>query len=270
MTPLVSFIIPYYNAGETIQETIDSIFNQSYPHYDVWIINDGSTDPLSVEKLNDFDGNKKINILHQENAGPCVARNKAIKLSKAEFIIPLDADDLVENHTVSDAISISTLDKNIGVVYGNLEFFGKENGINIQETFNIQKQLLWNQIAVCCLIRKNVFDDVGFYDEYLSKIGLEDWEFWIRVGCSNWKFEKMESIHFQIRISSSSRTFDVANQNLITIKEYVYKKHANVLIKEYEKLFYSHKMLLETPDIKIGKLVFSPYRYVKKKLFRND
>jgi glycosyltransferase involved in cell wall biosynthesis len=270
MNHLVSFIVPYFNAGETIQETIDSIFNQSYPHFDVWIINDGSTDQFSIEKLKNFEGNEKIHILHQENAGPCVARNKAIKLSKAEFIIPLDADDLVENHTVSDAISISTLDKTIGVVYGNLRFFGKENEINIQEEFNIQKQLLWNQIAVCCLIRRGVFDDVGLYDEYLSKIGLEDWEFWIRVGCSNWKFEKMESVHFHIRITSSSRTFEVANQNLITIKEYVYKKHADILRKEYEKLFYSHKMLMETPDIRIGKLVFSPYRYVKKKLFGND
>ena len=53
-TPLVSFIIPYFNAGSTIQETIDSIFNQSYTNYDIWLINDGSTDPFSIEKLKEF------------------------------------------------------------------------------------------------------------------------------------------------------------------------------------------------------------------------
>jgi glycosyltransferase involved in cell wall biosynthesis len=59
-SPLVSFIIPYFNAGETIQETIDSIFNQSYINFDIWLINDGSTDTQSIKKLKDFVGNEKI------------------------------------------------------------------------------------------------------------------------------------------------------------------------------------------------------------------
>ena len=54
-SPLVSFIIPYFNAGTTIQETIDSIFNQSYPNFDIWLINDGSTDQYSIDKLKDFE-----------------------------------------------------------------------------------------------------------------------------------------------------------------------------------------------------------------------
>ena len=91
----VSFIIPYYNSGLTIQETIDSIFNQSYPNFDIWIINDGSTDQFSIDKLQDFNGNDKIHLLHQENAGPSVARNKSIQLISAEYIVPLDADDLI-------------------------------------------------------------------------------------------------------------------------------------------------------------------------------
>ena len=93
--PLVSFIIPYYNAGVTIQETIDSIFNQSYPQFDIWLINDGSTDPFSIEKLKDFEGNDKIHIIHQENAGPCVARNVAIEKTNADYILPMDADNTI-------------------------------------------------------------------------------------------------------------------------------------------------------------------------------
>lgn len=106
--PLVSFIIPYYNSGETIQETIDSIFNQSYPHFDIWLINDGSTDQLSIDKLKEFEGNDKIHLLHQENAGPSVARNKAIQLSSAEFIVPLDADDLVVTTAISECVHRAT------------------------------------------------------------------------------------------------------------------------------------------------------------------
>ena len=270
MNHLVSFIIPYFNAGETIQETIDSIFNQSYPHFDVWIINDGSTDQFSIEKLNDFDGNKRINILHQENAGPSTARNLAINLSNAAYIVPLDADDKVAVNTINDCLNLMNTETNIGVTYGNLQFFGNENDIKTQDLFSIEQQLLWNQIAVCCVIRKDVFEEVGLYDEHLSKLGLEDWEFWIRVGLSNWKFKKIEDVHFYIRIVSSSRTFEVANKNLNLIKDYVYQKHSNSLIKAYEKKYYEYKMLKETPDFKIGQFFLTPYRFIKKKLFRNE
>ncbi|MCF8414728.1 MAG: glycosyltransferase family 2 protein [Crocinitomicaceae bacterium] len=269
-SPLVSFIIPYFNAGTTINETIDSIFNQSYPHFDIWLINDGSTDQFSLDQLKQFEGNEKIHLLNQENAGPSVARNKAIQLSSAEFIVPLDADDLVGTTAISECVHRATSDKDIGVVYGNLHFFGESTEQKIQQVFSIERQLLWNQIAVCCLIRKEVFTSVGYYDEYLSKLGLEDWEFWLRVGQSPWKFSKIEHVHFRIRVVGSSRTFEVANKNLNLIKDYVYQKHCNSLIRAYEKKYYEYKMLKETPDFKIGKFLLTPYRFIKKKLFRNE
>lgn len=264
--PLVSFIIPYFNAGTTIQETIDSIFRQSYSNFDIWIIDDGSTDLVSIEKLKDLEGLEKIKILHQENSGPSIARNKAILLSDAEFIISLDADDKIELDTVSESIESMKENKKIGVVYGNLQFFENENTIKIQETFKIEKQLLWNQIAVCCLVRKKVFEEVGLYDEFLSKLGLEDWEFWIRVGSSNWEFMKIEKIQFQIRIQTSSRTVDVANRNLVEIKKYVCQKHSLLWVKMYEGMYYQNKMTSEMPDFKIGRIVLAPYRFFKHKI----
>jgi glycosyltransferase involved in cell wall biosynthesis len=268
--PFVSFIIPYYNAGATIQETIDSIFNQSYSNFDIWLINDGSTDQVSIDKLKAYEGNEKIHILHQENAGPSSARNAAIEKTKAAFIVPIDADDLIAKETLSEGLKTMCSDDTIGVVYGNLQFFGAQTKIQIQEDFNLEKQLVWNQIAVCCLIRKSVFDAVGYYDTYLSKLGLEDWEFWIRVGNSQWQFVKLEHIQFSIRIQENSRTLDVANKNIESIKAYVSQKHSIIWMKHYEKKFYETKMLLETPDFKIGKFMMAPYRFFKKTFLKNE
>jgi glycosyltransferase involved in cell wall biosynthesis len=262
-SPLVSFIIPYYNAGATIQETIDSIFNQSYANFDIWLINDGSTDPYSIVKLKDFEGNEKIHILHQENAGPSVARNVAIEQSKADYILPLDADDLIENSSLSESVKIMK-NKEVGVVYGNIQFFGDDNTVKEQFNFSLDRQLLMNQVAVTALIRKSVFTEVGNYDEFLSKHGLEDWEFWIRVGQSDYSFQKLDMIFFKVRVNQFSRTYQVANNNLEMIKDYVYKKHLQLVLEKYQGLFYHKKQLLETPDYRIGRMILAPYRLIKK------
>ena len=125
-----------------------------------------------------------------------------------------------------------------------------------------------NQIAVTCLIKKSVFETAGYYDEFLSKPGLEDWEFWIRVGQTNWNIIKTEEIFFRVRVQQSSRTYQVANKNLNKIKEYVFTKHALVIGKVVEDLYYIKKQLLETPDYKIGNFLLRPYRFFKYKLLK--
>jgi glycosyltransferase involved in cell wall biosynthesis len=264
---VVSFIIPYYNSGSTIQETVDSIFNQSYENFDVWIINDGSTDLFSIEKLKEFENHPKINLLHQENAGPSVARNLALSFAKGQYIVSLDADDKIEYTTLIDSIKIFTLNQKVGVVYGNLQFFGENHKIKIQEEFSLEKQLLWNQIAVCCVIRKKVFEEVGSFDFHLSLLGLEDWEFWLRVGQTSWEFKKVEKVHFNIRVESNSRTFQVANKNIHEIKKYVCQKHALLWVEMYDNLYYQNKMTAEMPDFKIGRIILAPYRFFKHKIF---
>jgi|694.fasta_scaffold85580_3 glycosyltransferase involved in cell wall biosynthesis len=261
--PSVSFIIPYYNAGETIQQTIDSIFNQDYDNFDIWIVNDGSTDQQSIDKLKDFEGNFKIKILHQQNTGPSIARNNAIKQSNANFIIPIDSDDKILSYAISKSLAFFQEDSKIGVVYGDIKHFGLKNQIKFQQEFDIKRQLLWNQVALCTIIKKEVFDAVGYFDEELSKPGLEDWEFWIRVYERGWYFKKVDELLFEVRASQQSRTYQVANKNLTEIKRYVYQKHADILAREYERLYYDRKMFSETPDYKIGNLLLKPYRFIK-------
>lgn len=260
----VSFIIPYFNAGATIQDTIDSIYNQTYPNYDIWIINDGSTDEGSLLKLAELEKRERIKVIHQVNSGPGIARNSAIQKTDAEIIVPLDADDLICTHTLEKAIPQLMADIGIGIVYGDLEFFGAKNEIKKQVDYRHERQFIFNQVAVCACIRKEVFETCGYYDEFLSKPGLEDWEFWIRVGQSKWVFQKRNEVFFKVRVDENSRTYQVADKNLEMIKEYVYKKHASHLSLSYEKLYYEAKMLKETPDYRIGNWILKPWRLIKK------
>jgi glycosyltransferase involved in cell wall biosynthesis len=264
--PLVSFIIPYYNSSNTIEETIQSIKDQTYENYDIWIINDGSTFEESIEKLKLLEKDPSISILHQNNSGPGVARNEAIRLSKAEYIIPLDADDRIHQESVEKAIELIKEKKETGVIYGDLVFFGAKTGTKRQSFKDIKTQFIFNQLAITALIKKQVFEEVGYYDEFLSKPGLEDWEFWMRVAKSNWSIESMNSIFCYVRVDENSRTYREANKNIDLIKEYVYKKHSNLLSVEFSSLFYQNKQILETPDFKIGKSLLKPYRFLKNLL----
>ena len=203
--PLVSFIIPYFNAGNTIQETVDSILHQSYPNYDIWIVNDGSTDEKSIEKLKELENLDRVSVLHQENTGPSVARNLAIENIKAEFFVPIDADDLIEENALMDCIAHLKSSLELGAVYGNFTWFGAKQGVKKQSDFLLEKQFLMNQIAVTALIRKKMWKDLGAHDRFLSKPGLEDWEFWLRVGLSDWKLKYLDIPFFKVRVNEHSR-----------------------------------------------------------------
>ncbi|HEY9862115.1 MAG TPA: glycosyltransferase family A protein, partial [Candidatus Obscuribacterales bacterium] len=92
--PLVSVIIPAYNAERFIARTLESVLNQTYQNIEVLVVDDGSSDrtPEIVHHFAEIDA--RIILFHQSNAGVAAARNLAIQHAKGEFIAPLDADDI--------------------------------------------------------------------------------------------------------------------------------------------------------------------------------
>lgn len=94
MQPLVTVIIPAYNAEKTIGETLESVFRQSYPSVEVIVVDDGSTDNTPALVENYAKTYMNIRYIRQENSGVAAARNTGIRASKGEYVAPLDADDL--------------------------------------------------------------------------------------------------------------------------------------------------------------------------------
>ena len=93
MPNLVSIIIPCYNASRYIKETINSVLAQAYQNFEIIVINDGSTDQSSeIIKTIKHD---RIHLVEQENQGVSFSRNNGIALAKGEFIVFLDADDIL-------------------------------------------------------------------------------------------------------------------------------------------------------------------------------
>src|SRR6185295_17188654 len=96
--PAVTIVTPFYNAGEVFHETVKTVLQQSFQQWEWIVVNDGSTDPKSLEVLNHYRGrDARIRIVDRpSNEGPSAARNAAIKLAKASYVVQLDSDNLLE------------------------------------------------------------------------------------------------------------------------------------------------------------------------------
>ena len=102
--PLVSVIIPIYNAESYIVDCINSIIAQDYRNIEIIAVDDGSAD-RSYELCRSMSGNGNIRVFHRENAGVSAARNFGIELSTGELITFVDADDYIEPHHISALVA---------------------------------------------------------------------------------------------------------------------------------------------------------------------
>lgn len=127
--PKISVIVPVYNAGQYLEQCIQSILDQTFTDFELILVDDGSTDGslLSCNRLALND--KRISVLHQKNNGAMSARKKGLEHSKGEYICFVDADDLLIENTLK--ILISNMNNDIDVVVSEASF----NGIVTQEIF---------------------------------------------------------------------------------------------------------------------------------------
>ena len=144
----VSVVIPTYNDGEYLSETIETLKNQTFQNFETVIVNDASTDSKTLEMLSKLEkeGYKVIHL--QKNSGPSVARNRGIQEACGEYILPLDADDKIAPSYIEKAKDILDRDKNIGIVYCKAEFFGNRVGKWNLPPFKFPDILVKNMIVL--------------------------------------------------------------------------------------------------------------------------
>ena len=104
--PLVSIVIPCFNAESTIERTIRSITLEGYRNYEVVLIDDGSTDNTRMILKRLTQGDRRLKFYHQENSGVSSARNKGVQMASSELIAFLDADDIVFKKSISKRANI--------------------------------------------------------------------------------------------------------------------------------------------------------------------
>lgn len=202
-TPLVSVVVPVYNMEAFLPETLDSILASDYPNFEVVVVDDGSKDASYRIACDYAKKDQRVRAYTQPNGGACAARNQAVRLAKGEFILPVDADNLIEPGLIADSVKEILKDPSVKVVAPRADFFGERTGEWKLPPFSLHLLARKNIMDTCALYRKVEWERAGGYCE--SIIAREDWEFWIAVLKDGGKVVRLPEIGLHYRIRNVSK-----------------------------------------------------------------
>jgi glycosyltransferase involved in cell wall biosynthesis len=183
--PTVSVIIPTYNYGRFIDESLKSVFDQTFQDFEIIVIDDGSSDD-TAQRLESY--GSRIRYFRQQQKGPAAARNLGIRESKGEYIAFLDADDLWYPTKLEKQLKLFGTNPRLGMVLTDNSLFD-DNGI-YKDYVNKKGYLFTGDVVSniflrsgvvtpTVMVRRRVFEKVGMFEENLYI--AEDDNMWIRI-----------------------------------------------------------------------------------------
>jgi hypothetical protein len=280
----ISVIVPCYNQAQYLDESLGSIYDQTYSNWECIVINDGSPDNTEVIARKWEAKDPRFIYISKENGGVSSARNIGIEKATGEYILPLDADDKFDAFFMEKAIEVMENNPEVGIVSSWGMFFSKDKKYQVYKSTasSISDLLFCNGVNMgFSLFRKESWEKSGKYDGD-SRNGYEDWELLLRIAALGWKVHIIEEVLFYYRQHLVSRRKDMNRVENLN-KKFIYMKNKDVYIAHYEELidrllFVSDiekkeiNKFRETIDYKIGNAILKPLRSVKwffLNLFKN-
>lgn len=254
-TPKVSVIIPVYNVAEYIEETLDSVFAQTFEDFDVIVVNDGSPDTEEFERVLEKYLDKII-YLKQENAGCGPARNVAIQNARGALLAFLDGDDVwLPDYLESQIAFLETHDYDLvysdGRLFGNPAFEGKTymelSPSDGEANFESLLDMRCNVLLSGSVARRKAVEDAGMFE--WKNVRAQDFHLWLRMAHRGARigYQRKQLLKYRVRLTSLSgdsvqrieREIDVYHRVMDAIKlsesqQKIVKKHFTRLEAELE------------------------------------
>ena len=209
-TPLISVVIPAYNAEQFLDETLESVFAQTYENWECIIVNDGSTDNTESVAKKWCEKDARFRYFYKENSGASDTRNLGIKEARGEYIAFLDADDLYMPNFLEVCLQ-NLVEKDVDLVAPKmLEFWDVRNGLIEEED---KKDYLYsgkegialflhsNRLTMALLCKKSVMDEVGGFTWHKK---AEDLHCWLKVLFAGYKIYRLGEYYAYRRMHNNS------------------------------------------------------------------
>jgi teichuronic acid biosynthesis glycosyltransferase TuaG len=239
MEILVSIIAPCFNAAAYIQQTIVSILNQSYTHWELLIIDDCSTDN-SAEVIGSYLGDPRIRLYRQDtNKGPGPARNVGIAAAKGKIIAFIDSDDLWSPMKLKLQVAFFLKNFNVALVFCDYEQMD-QNGRLLSRVVRapavVDYRMLLKSNFIGGLTAAYNVEIVG--KRYFVSHGHEDYILWLSILRDGYKAYNLQLPLAQYRLTSASRSSNKFRTATYQWNVYRDFEHLTLARSCYQMLFY--------------------------------
>ena len=273
-SPLISVIIPFYNDEKYIRQSVCSVLNQTYPLFEILIIDDGSKDEKSLKELDKVSKlDKRIKVFHKENEGLAATRDYGAGHSSksCDYFLFIDSDDLIEPSYLECALWTLETNPDAGWAYSDsIGFDAMQYTWN--KWFDTKKEIKVNELLALSLIRREAFESVNGY-ELREKSVNEDWNFWLKLIAKGyypvhmsfygqWYRRKDTGSELAKSIQNKKRALEIVKNTAKTIKKDVeaiqfpnYKYEKGSLIEYNDSIIIPKK----NTSKKINILMFIPW-----------
>ncbi len=226
---LLSIVVPYYNMGHYIDETIQSILASDYAEKEIIIVNDGSTDEHSKKKLEEYKILPQVTIINTPNEGLGATRNKGAQKAKGQYLAFLDADDKVEKTYYSKAVRVLSEYENVHFCGAWIQYFDKSE--RIWPAFSPEPPLILyhNMVNSSALIfKKESFLNAGGNANGMLFQGLEDYEAVIANLSKGYGGVILPELLFHYRIRNNSMIRSINKTKKLLLHQYISEKHSQL------------------------------------------
>ena len=208
--PVVSVVVPHYNLAEFLPETLESISRQTFGSIETIVVDDGSTDSASIALIDRLEGNG-LRVIQQANMGLSGARNAGLAAARGEFVLPLDADDIISPTFVAQAVEVMRREPELAYVTAMVGYFRQAPTRHFGGwvPLGLHRDLLpIHNCGGCCiaLFRRDALNDINGYSTELTS--YEDWDVYCSLAERGHHGAVIPDfmLHYRIRSDSLLRT----------------------------------------------------------------
>lgn len=230
---MVSVVIPHYNLGKFLADAVRSALGASGPTRELVLVDDGSTEPRSLEALEQVENLHPgiVRVIRQRNRGLAAARNRGVEAARGRYVLLLDADDRIEPEFPARALEVLEKYENVHVVYSWERYFEASEDIYPCWNFELPYLLGHNMTCPVSLLYRQTYLRLG---GSLAKMAynFEDYELWVRFvkhGCGGVSLPDPLTLY---RIRNDSMWQGSSREQHLFLQDLIAREHPD-LFREY-------------------------------------
>jgi len=181
-----SVVIPTYNRAGLILKTLNTVLSQTYPHYEIIVVDDGSSDNTAAILEPLIQAEKIRYLKHSQNYERCRSRNTGMENARGDFLTLLDSDDLMYPTNLADAADFIKTNPEIKLFHNRVQLVDEaENVLHVYDYPSLDDPLLAitrGNFMACIgdFMHREIYEHYRFDTDPIM-VGTEDWDFWLRV-----------------------------------------------------------------------------------------